>query len=199
MDDMLFLFDLDSTITRAEILPTIAERFSCGGEMRELTEAAMSSALPFRESFLRRVELLKNVPVSEVCRTISEIPLNELLVDFMRRNASRCFIVTGNLDVWIEGLVERIGLTGNVFSSRALARGDRLASVVSVMDKGLVVDQLNGRFVAVGDGSNDAEMVSRADVGIAYGGVRNIAPVLLDVCDYAIYDEEKLCQLIKRL
>lgn len=199
MTDRLFLFDLDSTITRAEILPTIAERFSCGGRMRELTEAAMSSALPFRESFLQRVELLKDIPVSRINEEIANIPLNGKVVEFMRENASRCFIVTGNLDVWISGLVERIGVTGNVFCSRALTDGDRLVSVMSVMDKGLVVNQLNGEFVAVGDGSNDAEMVSRADVGIAYGGVRSIAPVLLDVCDYAIYEEDRLCQLLRRL
>ena len=51
----IFLFDLDSTITRQEILPTIAEEFGVFEEMRALTERTMRGELPFKQSFLQRV------------------------------------------------------------------------------------------------------------------------------------------------
>lgn len=199
MSDYVFLFDLDSTITEVEILPTIAEHVGCGKRMRELTERSMSEPIPFRTSFLSRVELLKDIPVSQVSEAIADIPLNEDLVRFIQENRHRSFIATGNLDVWIDGLVERMGMTGAVHCSKGIVKDDRLLGVASVIDKNKLVEQMVGPFVAVGDGSNDASMISAADVGIGFGGVRPIAPSVLAVCSHAIYDKERLCQFLERL
>ena len=57
MSEYIFLFDLDSTITCKEILPTIAEKVNRQKEMRELTEATMNGEIPFKSSFLKRVEI----------------------------------------------------------------------------------------------------------------------------------------------
>lgn len=197
--DHIFLFDLDSTITKQEILPTIAARLGKEEEMRNLTEEAMIGSIPFRDSFLSRVDLLKGVPVSEVSAAIADIPVHEELCAFMRKHKDRCFIVTGNLDVWIDGLVRRIGMEGNVYSSKGIVLDDRLLGVASVIDKNLTVDQFVGSFVAVGDGSNDADMISRAEVGIGFGAVRPVAPSVLEVCSHAIYDEGCLVQFLERL
>ena len=195
----IILFDLDSTVTRQEILPTIAEMVGRGEKMRELTEKTMGGILPFRESFLSRVNLLKDIPVKEVSSAIAEIPVHEELCAFMRENKKRCFIVTGNLDVWIKELVDRIGMTGNVFCSRGIVSNDTLLGVASVIDKRLTVEQFVGPLVAVGDGSNDADMISMAQIGIGFGGVRTIAPSVLEVCTHAICEEKTLCQFLKRL
>ena len=61
MGDYIFLFDLDSTITAREILPEISRTVGKEKEMREITEKTMQGIVPFQESFLRRVELLKDV------------------------------------------------------------------------------------------------------------------------------------------
>ena len=61
MSEYIFLFDLDSTITCKEILPTIAEKVNRQKEMRELTEATMNGEIPFKSSFLKRVEILSAV------------------------------------------------------------------------------------------------------------------------------------------
>jgi HAD superfamily phosphoserine phosphatase-like hydrolase len=198
-EEPIFLFDLDSTITRQEILPTIAASVGRGDEMRELTERCMGGALPFRESFLSRVELLKDVPVPEVSEAVARIPVHEGLCAFMREHRGRCFVVTGNLDVWIDGLVGRIGMAGRVFCSRGIVSGGRLLGVASVIDKRLTAEQFVGPLVAVGDGSNDADMVSMARVGIGFGGVRSVAPSVLEVCTHAIYDEGRLVQFLNRL
>ena len=42
LSDYVFLFDLDATITRAEILPEIAVKINKEQQMRELTEKTMS-------------------------------------------------------------------------------------------------------------------------------------------------------------
>lgn len=199
MDELIFVFDLDSTITKQEILPTVAREIGRAEEMRELTEKTMAGELPFKQSFIQRVDILRDIPVSVVSGLIRKIELNEKVVEFMQNNKERCFIVTGNLDVWIKGLMEEIGMEDNYFSSKAIVREDRLDKILSVIDKDRVLDQFIQPFVAVGDGNNDAEMIERAVVGIGYGGVRPIAPAVLDCATHAVYEEETLCRFLERL
>lgn len=167
--------------------------------MSSLTESTMRGEIPFKQSFLQRVELLKDIPVSEVCQMVGEIQLNERLVDFIQRYQDRCHIVTGNLDVWIEELVKKLGMERNTFCSKALVRDDRIQDVFSIVDKNAVISQMVLPFVAVGDGNNDAEMIEAAEVGIGYGGVRNIAPAVLTCASHAVYNEEKLVEFLERL
>ena len=77
MSSLFFLFDLDSTITKQEILPTVSKMVSKEKEMRELTEKTMQGELPFKESFLQRVDILKNIPISEVQNIVENIELYE--------------------------------------------------------------------------------------------------------------------------
>ena len=199
MSKLIFLFDLDSTVTREEILPAIANRFGIFEQMRQVTESTMKGEIPFKQSFLQRVELLKNIHVSEVCQLVSGIKLNEKVVEFIQKNKSRCYIVTGNLDIWIKGLIEKIGMESHTFCSSALVRDDYLQDVISIVDKNAVVSQMLLPFVAVGDGNNDAEMIEAAEIGIGYGGVRNIAPSILSRASHAVYSEERLVEFLQRL
>lgn len=199
MTDYVFLFDLDSTVTKQEILPTIAKRFGKYEKMSSLTEGTMRGEIPFKQSFLQRVKLLGNVPVEEVSKMIEEIQLNELLVEFIQENKDRCYIVTGNLDVWIEKLINKIGMENNTFCSKAVVKNGYINNVLSVIDKNAVTSQIVLPFVAVGDGNNDAEMIEAAQIGIGYGGVREIAPSVLACASHAVYDEEKLVDFLNKL
>lgn len=199
MSRFVFLFDLDSTLTKQEILPTISKELGIYEKMNQLTESTMRGEIPFKQSFLQRVELLKEVPVSEVNRMIGNIRLNELLVEFIKKNKERCYVVTGNLDVWIKDLMKKIGIEDNLFSSKALVKDDYIQDIFSIVDKNAVISQMVLPFVAVGDGNNDAEMIEEAEIGIGYGGVREIAPSVLACASHAIYDEKKLVEFLERL
>ena len=161
MSRFVFLFDLDSTLTKQEILPTISKELGIFEKMSQLTESTMNGEIPFKQSFLQRVELLKNIPVSEVNRMIGEIQLNELLVEFVKKNQERCYVVTGNLDVWIADLMKKIGMEKNLFCSKALVKDDYIQDIFSIVDKNAVISQMVLPFVAVGDGNNDAEMMRK--------------------------------------
>ena len=199
MSIYIFLFDLDSTVTKQEILPTISKRLGIYERMSELTESTMRGEIPFKQSFLQRVELLKDVPVSEENEMVSRIQLNNHLVDFIQKNHDRCHIVTGNLDVWIDGVIRKLGMERNTFCSKAIVKNDYIEDVFNIVDKNAVIGQMVLPFVAIGDGNNDAEMIEAAEVGIGYGGVREIAPAVLACASHAIYDEEKLVEFLERL
>ena len=199
MSRYIFLFDLDSTVTKQEILPTISKRLGIYERMSELTESTMRGEIPFKQSFLQRVELLKDVPVSEVNEMVSRIQLNNHLVDFIQKNHDRCHIVTGNLDVWIDGVIRKLGMERNTFCSKSIVKNDYIEDVFNIVDKNAVIGQMVLPFVAIGDGNNDAEMIEAAEVGIGYGGVREIAPAVLACASHAIYDEEKLVEFLERL
>lgn len=199
MSDYIFLFDLDSTITKCEILPTISQTINKQSEMRDLTEATMRGDMCFRTSFLRRVDILKEVPVSQVRNAVRNIPLNENITQFVRKHNDRCYVVTGNLDVWICDLMNDLGLLDHVFCSKASVADDKISKVISVVDKELIAQQFVQPFVAVGDGDNDAGMAKYANIAIGFGGVRNIAPSLLRNIDFALYDDKCCADFLRGL
>lgn len=199
MSEYVFLFDLDSTITKLEILPEISKKIGKEIEMRKLTEETMSGELPFKQSFLQRVEILKNTSVSKVCNMIKDIPLNEHIVEFISNNTERCYVVTGNLDVWIDGLMKKIGMENHYFCSKAMVCNDRIQKVVSVLDKELVAYQFVQPIITVGDGNNDADIARIAKIAIGFGGVRDVAPALMRNIDYLLMDDKKCAEFLNCL
>lgn len=199
MSDYIFLFDLDSTITRKEILPTISERIGKQKEMRELTEATMRGEIPFKTSFLNRVKILSCVDVSEVNELVSEIPLNEKIADFIKENKERCYVVTGNLDIWISGLMEKLGISDHVYCSKADVVNNRISKVISVIDKELMAKQFVQPMVVIGDGDNDSGIAQYAKISIGFGGVRSIAPSLLRNINFAFYEDKRCAEFLRGL
>lgn len=199
MSEYIFLFDMDSTITKEEVLPTIAHKINRNVEMRNLTEATMRGEIPFRTSFLRRVEILNNIPVSEVNSIVSDIPLNSHIADFIKKNKERCYVVTGNLDIWISGLMKKIGMENHCYCSKAEVVNDRISKIISVADKELIVKQFVQPMVVVGDGDNDSGMARVSDVAIGFGGVREIAPSLFRNINFAFYDDRRCAEFLWRL
>ena len=199
MSDYIFLFDMDSTITKKEVLPEISAKIGRLDEMRHLTEATMRGELPFKTSFLKRVEILSDIPVSEVNKLVEEIDLNEHIADFIQQNADRCYVVTGNLDIWINGLMKKIGVKHHYYCSKADVVEDKISKIVSVIDKEMTAKQFVQPIVVIGDGDNDSGMAQLADIAIGFGGVRNIAPSLLRNIDYAFYDDKKCADFLWKL
>ena len=199
MSDYIFLFDMDSTITRKEVLPEVAKKINRIEEMRRLTEATMMGEIPFRTSFLQRVEILSDIPVQEVNQIVSEIPLYDSIVNFIQKNRNRCYIVTGNLDVWINGLMKKIGMENHCYCSKADVVDDYISKIVSVADKELIVRQFVQRIVMIGDGDNDSGMARMSDIAIGFGGVRDIAPSLIRNIDFAFYDDKRCADFLWKL
>ena len=195
----LFAFDLDSTVTRCELLPLLAREVGLEQEMAALTEACMQSGADFAPGFAARVELLRSIPLDRARRIAANVPLHEGIAAFLRRNAPRCRILTGNLDVWIEELIASLGMTGRCLCSKASFRENRLLCVESALDKGRAAMELPRPLVAIGDGSNDIPLLRGADLAIAFAGSRAPSQEVLRAADVVIDDEAALCALLEQL
>ena len=192
-----FLFDLDGTITRQEILPEIARAVGLEREIAELTRITMAGSVPFESSLRRRVEILRQIPISEVRAIVAGVEIEPEIAAFLAEHRDRCTIVTGNLDVWIADLVAELGV--DCISSTADYEGDRLLGVRHVLDKSEVAADYAGAICMVGDGYNDLGLIAASEYGVAYGGVHPPAPGLMAVATHAIYDPKRLCDLLSAL
>jgi phosphoserine phosphatase len=197
----VFCFDLDGTVTRQEILPALASEIALTEEMALLTSLTIKGSIPFESSFRLRCRLLREVPVSRVREIIADIALSPAIVSFIQENRDRCAIVTGNLDVWVGGLIERLGC--RYFSSVGIAGGDRLLDLGQILKKSQAVKELRAqgfqRVIAIGDGFNDIPMFESSDIRIAFGGVHPPASEIVQLADYVVHGENSLCRLLNGL
>ncbi|MFT3964485.1 MAG: HAD family phosphatase [Sphingobium sp.] len=195
-----FCFDLDGTITGEELLPLIASEVGLEEEMRLLTRITMDGLIPFEDSFRLRFAILRSASVERIQQIVAEVRVDPDVEGFIGENRDRCFIVTGNLDVWIAPLIERLGC--HVYSSTSRADREGRIELVDIMRKNvpaLALKERFGRVVAVGDGYNDVPMFDVADVGVAFNGVHPSPDALVSVADYVALNGKGLCRLLNTL
>ena len=91
MSELIFLFNLDATITAGEIFPMISSKMDGNilERMGVLTESTMSGKLPFKQNLLKRIELLKDIPVSEVNQMITDIGTDVISLQLIWISGSR--------------------------------------------------------------------------------------------------------------
>ena len=193
-----FCFDLDGTITKQEILPLLAKDLGLQEELEVLTNATISGLLPFSGSFKLRSRLLADIPISRAKAIVRQVELFEKIVSFIQQNKDCCFIVTGNLDVWIADIVAGIGCSA--YSSEACYSGDKLVGVAKIIDKGdtikVIASKGFDRIIAIGDGMGDVEMFRQADVSVFFSENQQPTGTLKELCDYLVFDELSLCKML---
>ncbi|MDO4496493.1 MAG: phosphoserine phosphatase SerB [Bacteroidales bacterium] len=179
----LICFDMDSTLIQTECIDELAIRAGVGDEVKAITESAMRGEIDFKESFTRRVALLKGLDVS-VMREIAEtMPFTEgieRLMFVLKKYGYKIAILSGGFTFFGEYLQRRFGidyvyanelevddngkLTGNYKGE--VVDGKRKAELLRLIAQVEKVDL--EQTIAVGDGANDLPMLSLAGLGIAF-------------------------------
>ena len=197
---MKFIFDLDGTITAHETLPLIARHFNVEEEITNLTKETIRGDIPFIESFIRRVNILGKLPVSEIANLLENVKLYLDIFEFIQMHKNDCIIATGNLDCWIEKLAYKIGC--ECYNSEAKVENNTIVSITKILNKEFVVKKfqnLGEKVIYIGDGNNDMEAMRLSDVAIATGLTHNPSNSILPFTDYLIFSEKALCRQLNQL
>ena len=178
----LICFDMDSTLVGAECIDELAERAGVGAQVKAITESAMRGEIDFKESFTRRVALLKGLDESVMEDIAKNLPLNEGLermMKILKRVGYKTAILSGGFTYFGKYLQQKFGfdyvyanelevvdgkLTGRYLGE--VVDGRRKAELLKLLCQfeGINIAQ----SVAVGDGANDLPMIGTAGLGIAY-------------------------------
>lgn len=178
----LICFDMDSTLIRTEVIDELAERAGVGSEVKAITESAMRGEIDFKESFTRRVSLLRGLDAGVMDEIARNLPITEGLermMTILKRVGYKTAILSGGFTYFGNYLKQLYGfdyvyaneleiadgrLTGRVTGD--IVDGRRKAELLRLLCQ---FENINiAQSIAVGDGANDLPMLNLAGLGIAF-------------------------------
>ena len=178
----LVVMDMDSTLIRIEVIDELARAAGVVDQVSKITERAMQGEMDYDQSLRQRVELLKGLDIKVLDRIAADLPLTEgaeTLIRVLKRLGYSIAVISGGFSRAADALKRRLGidyaysnnleiadgkLTGRV--SGPIVNAQRKAELLETIAQaeGVLLDQV----IAVGDGANDALMLERAGLGIAF-------------------------------
>jgi phosphoserine phosphatase len=178
----LIVLDMDSTLIRIEVIDELARAAGVGDQVSRITERAMQGEMDYDESLRQRVGLLTGLDVAVLDRIAADLPLTEgaeTMVRVLKRLGYKIAVISGGFSRAAEALKRRLELD-YAYSNNLEVQGGKLTGrvvgpIVNAQRKaelletiaqaeGVLLDQV----IAVGDGANDALMLERAGLGIAF-------------------------------
>ena len=178
----LVCFDMDSTLIQAEVIDKLAELAGVGDEVKAITELAMQGEIDFKESFKRRMKLLKGLSEEVLHDVAVNLPITKgarRLIDTLKSYGFKTAILSGGFTYFGNYLQKELGidylyanqleikdgvLTGGYLGE--IVDGNKKAEYLKEIAKKEGIDI--GQTIAVGDGANDLPMLNVAGLGIAF-------------------------------
>lgn len=178
----LAVFDMDSTLIEAEVIDELAKAAGVGKQVAAITEQAMQGEIDFKESFKRRLSLLKGLPETVLEKIANELPLTEgaeSLFAELKKLGYRTAILSGGFTYFAKRLQQQLKID-YVYANELEIVDGKLTGVAiePIVDAKRKADLLKElaikegisleQTIAVGDGANDLPMLGIAGLGVAF-------------------------------
>lgn len=178
----LVCFDMDSTLIQAEVIDELARKAGVYDQVSAITEAAMRGEIDFKESFEKRISLLKGLDVSVMKEIAENLPLSEgaeRLFKTLKKYGYKTAILSGGFNYFGNYLKSKL-VIDYVFANELEVEDGKLTGrhVGDIVDGAKKAELLKllafkedlhlEQVIAVGDGSNDLPMIQLAGLGIAF-------------------------------
>ncbi|MCD4675344.1 MAG: phosphoserine phosphatase SerB [Desulfobacula sp.] len=184
----LVVFDMDSTLIQTEVIVELAKLAGVGEQVDKITESAMRGEINFKESFRKRVALLKGIKQEQLAKISRDLPLTEgadLVTKTLKGLGYKLGILSGGFTFVGEYLKEKLEFdymySNTLDIKNGVVTGKVVGDIVDGEKKAILLRQIAQKenialeqTIAVGDGANDLPMISIAGLGVAF----NAKPVV---------------------
>jgi len=193
----LVILDFDGVLVKGEYLLELAKIAGKSSEIEKITRDGIEGRISWRESLIKRIELLKGVEYEKCVKAAENLELTqgtrEFLDSLRKLGEVKVGIITGCFDVAVNPIKEKLGLDFAI-TNELIFNDGKLAGVKINVDtnKDKHLEQLAKQYqvkmdnvIAIGDGANDINMIRKAGLGIAF----NPTQILKEHTKISIYSE----------
>lgn len=180
----LIAMDMDSTLITIECIDEIADFCGLKAEVSAITEASMRGELKdFNESLTARVALLKGLDASALEHVFTQrlrlSPGAQTMLAGAKAAGLRTLLVSGGFTFFTERLKEQLGLDFTRANTLEIVDGKLTGKVTGeIVNAGVKARTVRetcaklgiptSQAIALGDGSNDLEMMAEAGLSVAF-------------------------------
>ena len=178
----LVVFDMDSTLIQTEVIVELAKLANVEEQVAKLTESAMRGEIDFKESFKKRVALLKGIKQEDLEKINNNLPLTSgvgLVTKTLKNLGYKLGILSGGFTFVGEYLKNHLGFdymyANELDIKDGIVTGKVTGEIVDGNKKAALLRQIAQKeqivleqTIAVGDGANDLPMISIAGLGVAF-------------------------------
>ena len=182
MTKFLVVFDVDSTLIQDEVIELLADFAGVRDQVAEITNRAMSGELDFESSLSERVLTLRGLPESVLTDVFQKVRVSlgaKELIDAIHEAGGRVGAVSGGFIQVLNPLAELLSLdftranelevVDGALTGRVVGKVvDRQAKRSALIEWAAACDVDLSQTIAVGDGSNDLDMMQAAGLSVAF-------------------------------
>ncbi len=189
----LIVTDMDATIIEEESLDELADEMGMKDHVAAITDRAMRGEIDFESALIERVALLQGLPMHALEAAMSRIkfsPGAECFIATCKKHGARTALVSGGFTLFTERVAALLQIDHHNANTLEFDN-DQLKGTITLplLDKAAKRTLLlhycktynlqPDDALAIGDGSNDVDMIDEAGLGIGY----RPKPLLVSCCD----------------
>lgn len=194
----LFCFDMDSTLIKEEVIDELAREKKVFDEVAKVTKEAMEGGLDFNEALKKRVSLLDGLDESVFEKVYTRLNPHDGVpeaIDVLKKRKAEIAIFSGGFIPILKKFSEEYGISiyhANVLDfQNGKTTGKILGEIINKKKKKELLINYKNQFqldkkytIAVGDGSNDSEMILEAGIGIGFHAKEGLKKEILNWIDF---------------